>query len=115
MEKAGEVLKKEMNDLFEKYHKPVMLTEFGADTVEGLHATYPQLFTEEYQTEFTLKYFEVVENLPFAIGEHIWNFADFRTAQHHRRIVLNKKGVFNRQRDPKSVAFVIRKHWKKNA
>jgi beta-glucuronidase len=114
MEKAGEMLEKEMINLFEKYQKPIMLTEFGADTVEGLHATFPQLFTEEYQIEFTLKYFAVIESLPFTIGEHIWNFADFRTAQHFRRVVLNKKGIFTRQRDPKSAAFAIRKHWNKD-
>ncbi|NOQ98172.1 MAG: hypothetical protein GQ561_08415 [Calditrichae bacterium] len=115
IKKAGIMLEKELNQLFVKYHKPIMLTEFGADTVEGLHATYPQMFTEEYQTELTLRYFEIIEKLPFTIGEHIWNFADFRTAQHFRRVVLNKKGIFNRQRDPKSAAFAIRKHWNKNS
>ncbi len=115
IKKAGIMLEKELNQLFERYKKPIMLTEFGADTVEGLHATYPQMFTEEYQTELTLRYFEIIEKLPFTIGEHIWNFADFRTAQHFRRVVLNKKGIFNRQRDPKSAAFAIRKHWKKDS
>ena len=59
------------------------------------------------------KYFEIIESLPYTIGEHIWNFADFRTAQHFRRVVLNKKGVFNRQREPKAAAFKVRSHWLK--
>ena len=113
IEKAGKFLKKELEDLFRKYKKPMMVTEFGADTIEGEHATYPQMFTEEYQTALIQKYFEVIESLSFMVGEHIWNFADFQTAQHFRRVVLNKKGVFNRQRQPKQAAFAIRKHWRK--
>lgn len=112
-EKAGEVLKNELQVIYKKYQKPVMLTEFGADTLEGAHATYPQMFTEEYQTALLQVYFRTIAGLPFMIGEHIWNFADFKTAQHHRRIVLNKKGVFNRERLPKSAAFAVKKHWQK--
>lgn len=111
LEQAGAILKREMQELFAAYEKPILVSEFGADTMEGEHATYPQLFTEEYQVHFIEKYFEVIESLPFAIGEHIWNFADFRTAQHHRRVILNKKGVFTRDRSPKSAAFAVRKHW----
>jgi len=110
--RAGEVLETELKQLYEKYKKPIIVTEFGADTIEGEHATYSQMFTEEYQTELILKYFEIIESLPFMVGEHIWNFADFQTAQHFRRVVLNKKGVFNRQRQPKQAAFAIRDHWR---
>jgi beta-glucuronidase len=45
------------------------------------------------------------------IGGHVWNFADFRTAQHHRRVVLNHKGVFTRTRDPKMAAWTLRRIW----
>lgn len=113
IEKAGQCFQQELKNLFSKYKKPVLITEFGADTIEGEHATYPQLFTEEYQTMLIKKYFKIIESLPFTIGEHIWNFADFRTAQNHRRIILNKKGIFNRQRQPKSAAFAVREHWSK--
>lgn len=112
IERAGERLKAELEELYTLYKKPILVSEFGADTIEGQHATYPQLFTEEYQTMLIERYFEVIESLSFTVGEHIWNFADFMTAQHHRRVVLNRKGVFNRQRQPKSVAFAIRDHWK---
>jgi beta-glucuronidase len=111
IDKAGEQLRNELEHLHRKFQKPIMVTEFGADTISGEHATYPQMFTEEYQSLLIEKYFHVIESLPFTVGEHIWNFADFRTAQHHRRVVLNRKGVFTRQRDPKSAAFVIRQHW----
>lgn len=112
LEKAGEVLKAELETLHRTYRRPILVSEFGADTIEGEHATYPQMFSEEYQTQMIQKYFEVIESLPFTVGEHIWNFADFRTAQHHRRVVMNKKGAFTRERAPKSAAFFIRQHWR---
>ena len=46
------------------------------------------------------------------IGEQIWNFADFRTAQHHIRVGGNKKGLFTRDRQPKMAAHLVRKLWK---
>ncbi len=113
IDRVGELLKNELVYLYERYDKPIFISEFGADTIEGEHATFPQLYTEEYQTMLIMKYFEVIESLPFTIGEHVWNFADFRTAQHHRRVILNRKGIFNRERAPKSAAFAIRKHWTK--
>ena len=114
LERAGQIFRRELQRLWKKYKKPILVTEFGADTIDGIHATYPQLFTEEYQIQLIRTYFEVIESLPFTIGEHIWNFADFRTAQNHRRVVLNKKGVFNRIRDPKSAAFFVKEHWQGN-
>jgi beta-glucuronidase len=112
VDEAAVHLKSELEGLYNRYDKPILLSEFGADTIEGQHATYPQMFTEEYQSLLIGKYFEVIDSLSFMIGEHIWNFADFRTAQHHRRIIMNKKGVFNRQREPKLAAFVVRDRWR---
>jgi len=48
---AGVKLDREMDALFARYGKPIMITECGADTIEGAHATTVQMFTEEYQTE----------------------------------------------------------------
>ncbi|MCK4753278.1 MAG: beta-glucuronidase [Planctomycetes bacterium] len=110
-ERAGAVFKAELEGIYKRYKKPIMVTEFGADTIEGLHSTTPQIFTEEYQVDLIQAYFDAIGALPYMLGEHIWNFADFRTAQHHRRVVLNKKGVFNRSREPKAVAFSVKKHW----
>tara|TARA_R110002096_G_scaffold432976_3_gene650765 strand:- start:14841 stop:16694 length:1854 start_codon:yes stop_codon:yes gene_type:complete len=111
IELAVKNLGEELDRTFEKYGKPIVITEFGADTVEGLHSTTAQMFTEEFQTEFTLRYLDVIEEREFCAGAHVWNFADFLTPQHFRRLILNKKGVFTRDRNPKSVAFRLRERW----
>jgi beta-glucuronidase len=109
--KARKALEREMDLLYERYGKPVMITECGVDTVEGLHASTPQMFTEEFQIEFLRTYASVADEKHYCAGFHVWNFADFLTPQHHRRVVLNRKGVFTRDRDPKSAAFFLRSHW----
>jgi beta-glucuronidase len=97
--------------LAERYHKPIFVSEFGADALAGEHATYPQLFTEDYQSDLVEAYWRAIEAHPGVIGGHVWNFADFRTAQHGRRVVLNLKGVFTRDRQPKRAAMRLREMW----
>jgi beta-glucuronidase len=46
------------------------------------------------------------------VGEHVWNFADFRTTPGIMRVDGNKKGVFSRDRNPKAAAFVLRRRWR---
>jgi beta-glucuronidase len=109
--RAQHLLEQEMDGLYARYGKPVIITECGVDTVEGYHASTAQMFTEEYQTEFLRVYASVADQRPFCAGFHVWHFADFLTPQHFRRVVLNRKGVFTRDRDPKSAAFFLRAHW----
>ena len=108
---GAEQLNGELDVLHRKYGKPVMMTEFGADTIPGLHAVSDQMFTEEYQQKFLEEYIRVLRSKPYVVGEHVWNFADFRTPQHFRRVVLNMKGVFTRTRQPKAAAFTLRQLW----
>lgn len=106
-------LSEEMDELNRMYNKPLFMTEFGADTLPGMHSTSLQMFTEEYQAEILKRYIETIESKDYTIGEHVWNFADFRTPQHFRRVVLNLKGVFSRSREPKQAAFMLKELWKK--
>jgi len=111
--KAIELMNNEMELLYKRYNKPIFVTEFGADTVPGLHSISELMFTEEYQAKFIEEYIKLIESKDFTIGEHVWNFADFRTAQHFRRVVMNLKGVFTRNREPKLAAFRIKELWSK--
>lgn len=105
-------LKHSIESYLEKYNKPVILTEFGADTIAGLHTLPAQAFSEEFQVEFVEAYLKVANQTPGVVGTHIWNFADFQTKQGLTRFNGNKKGVFTRNRQPKMVAHVLRKQFK---
>ncbi len=95
----------------ERFGKPILITEYGADTVAGFHQDPPVLFTEEFQWEFLSRYHRVFDRLDFVIGEHVWNFADFATKQSPTRVLGNRKGIFTRQRQPKAAAYLLRSRW----
>jgi beta-glucuronidase len=92
--------------------KPILMTEYGADTLAGLHSVVPQPWSEEYQTDFLDMYHRVFDRVDAVVGEHVWNFADFATASSVGRVGGNKKGVFTRDRSPKSAAFALRRRWR---
>ena len=91
--------------------KPIIITEYGADTVAGLHSVAPVPWTEEYQVEYLEMNHRVFDRVDAVVGEHVWNFADFATQQGVRRVDGNKKGVFTRQRQPKAAAHLLRERW----
>ena len=110
LEASKEALEKEM-DFWETEGKPVIITEYGADTVMGLHDTTPVMYTEEYQMEYYRMNNEVLDRHACVVGEQAWNFADFATSQSLLRVQGNRKGLFTRERRPKLAAHYFRERW----
>lgn len=109
---AERVLGETLDRVHERYRKPVVLTEFGADAIPGAHADPPAMWTEEYQAELIERLLRVAAERDFVAGTHVWAFADFATAQaDHRPQSLNFKGVFTRDRHPKLAARRLRDLW----
>jgi beta-glucuronidase len=95
--------------------KPIIITEYGADTYPGLHtlvAASP--WTEEYQVEYLDMNHRVFDRIDAVVGEQVWNFADFTTTSGIMRVGGNKKGVFTRDRQPKAAAYALRRRWRKD-
>ena len=112
---ARQALELNLDDLHRAFGKPVMITEFGTDTLPGIHNQPPEMWTEEYQVEFIRRHLDVAARRPFMIGMHIWNFADFKTGQGTMRAAaMNFKGVFTRDRRPKMAAHFLRDRWAEN-
>ena len=106
------LLEQELDGLHAAPGKPIIITEFGADTVAGMHSHPAKMFSEEYQVEFLRGYLDVAGRKPFVIGLHVWNFADFQAVQSVSRVGgMNLKGVFTRQREPKMAAHLLRERW----
>lgn len=102
----------ELDAIYEKYPRPLILSEFGADAVSGMHAQPPEMFSEEYQAEMIIRTIQLIRQKPYVIGEHVWNMCDFKTAQGVTRVgALNHKGVFTRDRRPKLAAHKLRELW----
>uniref|UniRef100_G1QL13 Glycoside hydrolase family 2 catalytic domain-containing protein n=1 Tax=Nomascus leucogenys TaxID=61853 RepID=G1QL13_NOMLE len=68
---------------YKKYQKPIIQSEYGAETIAGFHQDPPLMFTEEYQKSLLEQYHVVLDQKrrKYVVGELIWNFADFMTEQ----------------------------------
>lgn len=98
-------------DWWEDRGKPVVLSEYGADTVAGFHGAVEEMFTEEFQVAFHKAMTECLDERSFVVGEMPWVFADFSTCQGPMRVGGNRKGLFTRDRKPKMAAHFYRKRW----
>jgi beta-glucuronidase len=112
LEEGAKELARELDALHKQFGKPIVIAEFGTDTLPGSHNTPPEMWTEEYQVEYLRHYLDVAAQRPFVAGMHVWNFADFKTGQGTSRAGgMNFKGVFTRDRRPKMAAHFLRARW----
>ncbi|XP_054273711.1 beta-glucuronidase-like [Macrosteles quadrilineatus] len=104
----------EMTAWHEKYNKPVIVTEYGAGAVSGLHTLPEAMWSEDYQAVTHQKHFLAFDKLRQEgkiAGEMMWNFIDFNTPQEYFRPGRCSKGLFTRERQPKQVAHVVRERY----
>ncbi|RDW65658.1 Beta-1,4-mannosidase [Aspergillus mulundensis] len=112
LDSAGIALKEELTGWSETYPgKPIIISEYGADTLAGLHSVMGLIWSEEFQIEYLDVYHGVFDTFDNVVGEHVWNFADFQTKEGIQRVDGNKKGVFTRERRPKGAAYALKKRW----
>lgn len=109
---ARERLEQELDQVWDRFHKPIIMTEFGADTIAGYHGKPDVMWTEDYQADYIRFHLEVAAAREFVAGMQVWNFADFAAVQSIMRVGgLNHKGIFTRIRTPKMAAHVLREFW----
>ena len=100
-------------DGWQKIHgeRPMIFTEYGADTNPSEHKLPSVMWRQEYQDEYLDMNHAVFDSYDYIQGELIWNFADFQTTEGIMRANGNKKGIFTRQRQPKDAAFHVKARW----
>ncbi|HEU3675598.1 beta-glucuronidase [Streptococcus pneumoniae] len=109
---AEQGLRKELETWQELYpDKPILITEYGADTLPGLHSMWDIPYTEEFQVDYYDMNHRVFDSISNVVGEQVWNFADFETTVGLIRIQGNHKGLFSRNRQPKQIVREIKKRW----
>jgi beta-glucuronidase len=108
---AEQALESELRE-WEQRGKPIIMTEYGADTQPGLHSVTSEPWSEEFQTDLLAMFHRVFDRVDAVVGEQIWNFADFSTTSGIMRVDGNKKGVLTRDRRPKAAAHALRKRWR---
>ena len=91
--------------------RPMIFTEYGADTYPSEHKLPSVMWSQEYQNEYLDMNHAVFDSYKFVQGELVWNFADFQTTEGIMRVNGNKKGIFTRQRQPKDAAYLFKARW----
>mgnify|MGYP000919481011 FL=1 len=115
LDTAREKLGNELDQVWNRFHKPIIMTEFGADTIAGYHGKPDVMWTEDYQADYIRFHMEEAAARDFVAGMQVWNFADFAAVQSTMRVGgLNHKGIFTRIRTPKMAAHVLREFWVEN-
>ncbi|XP_016958539.1 beta-glucuronidase-like [Drosophila biarmipes] len=94
--------------------KLVIIMEYGADSIE-FYPSLPSLMgSPDFQRQLYSKHFQAFDKLrqnPWFIGEFVWNFADFQTAHSYTGLGGHRKGIFTRNRQPKEMAYVLRRRY----
>ncbi len=104
-------LERELLAWADRHGKPIIVTEYGADAMPGLHTLDAVVWSEDYQAALLETYHRVFDRIDAVVGEQVWNFADFATPPSFMRVDGNKKGVFTRDRKPKAAAHHLRRRW----
>jgi beta-glucuronidase len=108
---AEQYLETDLRGWVEAFGKPIMMSEYGADTMPGQHSVWDMPWSEEYQQNYLDMNHRVFDRIDAFVGEHVWNFADFQTSNGIHRVDGNRKGVFTRDRKPKAAAHALRARW----
>lgn len=77
-----------------KYNKPVMISEFGGDALQGLHGDSLTRWTEEYQDDLYKRTLNMLSKIPQFRGVSPWILCDFRSP---RRPLANIQDGWNRK------------------
>ncbi|ACB76629.1 glycoside hydrolase family 2 protein [Opitutus terrae] len=76
------------------YEKPVVISEFGADALQGLHGDKLTRFSEEYQADLYAQTLAMLQKIPQWRGATPWILCDFRSP---RRPLANVQDGWNRK------------------
>jgi beta-glucuronidase len=100
------------------HDKPLIMSEFGAGALYGLHAAPDVRWSEEYQASVYEHQLAMLERIPFLRGIAPWILMDFRSP---RRVLpgiqdgFNRKGLLSDRGQRKQAFHVLQKHYRERA
>ena len=101
-----------------KFEKPVIISEFGAGALQGLHGDKGERWTEEFQEDLYVKTLNMLDKIPQLRGVTPWILADFRSP---RRVLpdiqdgWNRKGLISETGNKKKAYYILKEFYKKKA
>ena len=96
------------------YPKPVIVSEFGAETPFGSHGDVAARWTEEYQADLYRRQFGMLRRMPSLAGMTPWLLMDFHSARRFLPGVqdyYNRKGLISDRGQRKQAFYVLQKFY----
>lgn len=100
------------------YNKPVFISEFGADALQGFHGDALTRFSEEYQEDVYRRTLVMLKKIPQWRGATPWILCDFRSP---RRVLpnvqdgWNRKGLIGENGTRKKAFFILQSFYRAKA
>jgi beta-glucuronidase len=98
-----------------RLNKPVLISEFGGDALQGNHGPKDARWTEEFQEDLYIESLKMLNKIPQLRGVTPWILADFRSP---RRLLpdiqdgWNRKGLVSQTGDKKKAFYVLQEYYK---
>jgi beta-glucuronidase len=93
------------------YDKPLIMSEFGAETPFASHGGENTPWTEEYQANVYRRQVAMFNRIPFLAGTSAWILMDFRCPRRFLSGIqdyYNRKGLFSDRGEKKQAFYVLR-------
>jgi beta-glucuronidase len=102
-------------DWISQFDKPLIMSEFGGDALQGYHGDALARWTEEYQENLYEHQIAMLKRIPFLRGMSPWILKDFRSPRRTLPRIedyFNRKGLVNEHGKKKKAFFVLQKFYR---
>ena len=96
------------------YDKPLVMSEFGAGALEGMHGDALTRWSEEYQASVYEHQLRMLQRIPFLRGMTPWILTDFRSPRRPLPGIQdfwNRKGLISDHGKKKQAFFVLQRYY----
>ena len=96
------------------YKKPLIMSEFGGDALQGHHGDELTRWTEEYQESLYQHQIAMLKRIPFLRGTSPWILTDFRSPRRPLPGIqdfYNRKGLISDRGQKKKAFYVMRQYY----
>jgi beta-glucuronidase len=96
------------------YGKPVIMSEFGAGALEGMHGNPAHRWTEEYQADVYVQNLRMIDNFSALRGMSPWILQDFRSPRRALPGIQdfwNRKGLLSETGERKKAWYVLKDYY----
>jgi beta-glucuronidase len=98
-----------------KYNKPIIISEFGADALQGFHGDSLTRWTEDYQANVYEHQVKLMRRIPNLCGMSPWILMDFRSPRRSLPGIqdfYNRKGLISNKGIKKKAFYILQKFYK---